>query len=570
MERIRKLNSDQRGAILVIGVFMAAFLVGVLWYIIGIGDAVIYREYMQDGADATTFAAAVYQARGMNIIALLNLIMAAVLAVLVALKVAQVLLTIATAIVCVVSLGFGCAPMIDAGVYLQKLISHVQKIVDAVLPALYVTESAVAVGMPWIAQAKAVSVAKDYGPTVKGGFMVGISLIPGHLTKYLGSLGDNKDPTEDDGNKPKIIEGKIICTHPEGWVSSCNCHSGNKKGIGTYEGCCSWHGGIKKTPSGERACTPDKEVKEQDEDEPGDDAESENNNEGVRWGLPVEDDEFDVLCARAAKDVVEIVFMPFTAFGIGGTIKKYTSDLVEGLVTTFQGYFCGAGGIDLQGGFEKLAEAACEDAGPGAQQEIDQHNQGAGEDKQVEDFDKEKCLEKFKSASEGLSLPGGSDAGKKVPKKVYEPATAGDKYFASWSFVWGDLTSQSHAEKGVDIAAWGEANAGEPIFLSKYHFARSEFYYEPREDDADRTWEGLKEDAMWNMRWRARLRRSHMPSFKLAGAFTKQIDKLKEAVGSAALVDDVLGLLGDPAKQIESIDNTIGEHTGNLNEGIIH
>src|SRR5689334_7262483 len=108
MERMNKLGRDQGGAILVIGVFMAAFLVGVLWYIIGLGDAAIYREYMQDGADATTFAAAVYQARGMNIIALLNLIMAAVLAVLVALKVAQVVLGIATAIVCVVTLGLGC------------------------------------------------------------------------------------------------------------------------------------------------------------------------------------------------------------------------------------------------------------------------------------------------------------------------------------------------------------------------------------------------------------------------------------------------------------------------------
>lgn len=81
--------ADQRGAVMVVGVFMAAFLVGSLWYIIGIGDAILYRERMQDGADAVAFAAAVYHARGMNIIAMINIIMAAILAVLVAFKLVQ-------------------------------------------------------------------------------------------------------------------------------------------------------------------------------------------------------------------------------------------------------------------------------------------------------------------------------------------------------------------------------------------------------------------------------------------------------------------------------------------------
>ena len=87
------LREDKRGAILVIAVFMAVFLVGTLWYLVGVGDAAIYREKMTDGADATAFASAVYHARGMNIIAMLNLIMAAALAVLIAFKVAFLLAT---------------------------------------------------------------------------------------------------------------------------------------------------------------------------------------------------------------------------------------------------------------------------------------------------------------------------------------------------------------------------------------------------------------------------------------------------------------------------------------------
>ena len=67
--------------IVIVAVFMSVFLVGCLWYLVGVGDAAIYREKMQDASDATAFASAVYHARGMNIIAMLNLIMAAALAV---------------------------------------------------------------------------------------------------------------------------------------------------------------------------------------------------------------------------------------------------------------------------------------------------------------------------------------------------------------------------------------------------------------------------------------------------------------------------------------------------------
>src|SRR5437660_153695 len=99
---------DQRGAAMVIGVFMSVFLVGALWYIVGLGDAMIYRQRVQEAADATAFSAAVVHARGMNIIAMINIIMAAVMAVLVALKTAQFIVGVIgalAAIVCVASLG---------------------------------------------------------------------------------------------------------------------------------------------------------------------------------------------------------------------------------------------------------------------------------------------------------------------------------------------------------------------------------------------------------------------------------------------------------------------------------
>ena len=64
--------SDERGAIMVLGIFMCTCLVGILWYLAGIGDAIIYRERMQEASDAVAFSAAVIHARGMNLIVLIN------------------------------------------------------------------------------------------------------------------------------------------------------------------------------------------------------------------------------------------------------------------------------------------------------------------------------------------------------------------------------------------------------------------------------------------------------------------------------------------------------------------
>ena len=63
------------------GIFMACLLVGLLYYLAGLGQALIFRERMQDAADSAALGGAVMAARGMNIIALLNNFMAAMLAV---------------------------------------------------------------------------------------------------------------------------------------------------------------------------------------------------------------------------------------------------------------------------------------------------------------------------------------------------------------------------------------------------------------------------------------------------------------------------------------------------------
>jgi hypothetical protein len=86
-----EFENDDRGAILLIAVFFAVFAVAILYSLIGTAEAVSFREGLQDRADRTALSASIMHARAMNLIVLINIIMAAVLAILVALKLVELL-----------------------------------------------------------------------------------------------------------------------------------------------------------------------------------------------------------------------------------------------------------------------------------------------------------------------------------------------------------------------------------------------------------------------------------------------------------------------------------------------
>jgi hypothetical protein len=90
-------RNNNSGAVLVMALFVAVGLVGLVYHVSGVGEAALEQQTMQDAADATVFSAATVNARGMNILALLNLIMVACLTILIALRLVQALLIVATA-----------------------------------------------------------------------------------------------------------------------------------------------------------------------------------------------------------------------------------------------------------------------------------------------------------------------------------------------------------------------------------------------------------------------------------------------------------------------------------------
>ncbi len=69
------LATDNRGAIMVLGIFMACAMIGLTWEFIGFGDAMLWRDRSQEAADSAAFSSAAVQARAMNIIAFLNMIL---------------------------------------------------------------------------------------------------------------------------------------------------------------------------------------------------------------------------------------------------------------------------------------------------------------------------------------------------------------------------------------------------------------------------------------------------------------------------------------------------------------
>src|SRR5688500_3764377 len=158
---------DERGAVLVLGIFMAACMVGMLWYLAGLGMTVLYRERLQETADAVGFSAAVLHARGMNLLVLINLIMACVLGVRVAMKVVQA----AAATIGVIALfspggqGVAAQSFTIAG-RMQMVIMRAERPIDNGLKALSRAQKGIAMVLPSASLAGAVQVGTKYRPAV--------------------------------------------------------------------------------------------------------------------------------------------------------------------------------------------------------------------------------------------------------------------------------------------------------------------------------------------------------------------------------------------------------------------
>jgi hypothetical protein len=161
---MRPSLSDQRGAAMAFGLFFAVFLLASVYRLHGIVEAILYRQHQQDAADAAAFTGAVVCARGMNLLALINMTMAAALAVLVGLRLAQTLCLLGI-VLCgalatpTMGASMNFAPRLaKAAVRIERLARQVNKRLPGVLSQLHRAGKAVSVVVPVGAAGRVVDV----------------------------------------------------------------------------------------------------------------------------------------------------------------------------------------------------------------------------------------------------------------------------------------------------------------------------------------------------------------------------------------------------------------------------
>ncbi len=195
----RSLREDQRGAVMVMGLFFACLLIGAMWAMKGMGDAILFRHRMQEAADHEVYAAAVVHARGMNLIAALNVVMKVIALIWLVLSVLKDLLILAIALLSACAAVWVttaiCGPLLGAATAAHTSLvnarnAYEQSVVNVGLPLLSGIETAAAISYPWYASTAAADVAATYGA---GGVAVGASHVPGlAFDAPMDALGDGR------------------------------------------------------------------------------------------------------------------------------------------------------------------------------------------------------------------------------------------------------------------------------------------------------------------------------------------------------------------------------------------
>lgn len=138
---MKRLHKDESGAFIILYIAAALLLVALVYAIIGTGQRVVQKELIQSSADAAAFSAAAIKAKGLNIIAFCNLIMAILLAVIMLLRLikgALMILLGACYAACFAALfTFGAtSPLCALAPTVQSIYNTYSNILDQVEPRL--------------------------------------------------------------------------------------------------------------------------------------------------------------------------------------------------------------------------------------------------------------------------------------------------------------------------------------------------------------------------------------------------------------------------------------------------
>lgn len=479
-------GSDDSGAVLILGLFLCTCVVGLLWYLAGIGDAIILRERMQEASDAAALSSAMLQARGMNLIVLLNLIMACVLGVRVALKTVELALLIAGSMFSGAPATWGvAAACYSAAEYVDNVVDTTREPINDTIKVLGKVQVGISVVSPLAAVASSARVGRHYRPEVKDTLAANALAITGLPVEE----GTSDHLCSEAGRAMPLLLAEVVRV-PIPRRASSKVSSLIDRAMqmgGSYF--CELEGKSGTAGSGatlervvQAGCD---EVLSQLED---------------KWRSA--ERAYSSACNRFGSKCTGVD-------SAGQVLSKTTNGTLPGLT-------------------------AARDAARSA----------------VANFNRKACeqqrqLEAISPASGqgGQSLKPSTSAAQQAmtPKRVRTDWTNGGSNAQLWAVAKGQVENITLARRGIRVAAWSRENAATLPSLAGIAFSQAELFF-----DCEGEWQGedcngsSDEAAMWRMRWRTRLRRADSLSenpvvSRLAGL----------AIGASA-VQEVYGWLGTP------------------------
>jgi hypothetical protein len=524
----RSVIADTRGAIMVLGIVMGSLLIGALWYIASIGDAAIWRERMLDAADAAAMESAVWNARGMNVITVVNIIMAFIMSFLVIWRMVQLFLIGVGALLAAVGVvacaawftGVGtglCLMSIQVGSRIPPILARMEqfevrtKFPDKVIRMcvkLHQVQQIVATATPIVGSAQPViSTQARFGGTPVGGALSS-SLLPVRLDREVVAMLQAAD------KKTKGRVGLNGALHPR---------------IGGG-------GGQNKAAKS-----------------------------GVLPSLPVQAADYDVLCQKAAgvlwwsfDAVIDKMFncpkdsgVSWLACAIGNN-SAGIGTLFETIVGKKPELFCSSklGGGLTKEGEEMIAKAAtqkceglrdqpkdklppeeaqffksmlrCKDgtASPSCECTRTKGQRGGccswhrgidhgGVDDAalcMDAFDIDDCENATKQLKDTRKLAGVLTMEDVKVAEVWDIAANGNIMMQSWGAAFSSPPRLAEDDRLLQVAgstAPGGPAVPEPDY-SKMIAAQGEMYF-----DCEADWTSCSANAMWQVKWRGRLRRLH-------------------------------------------------------------
>jgi hypothetical protein len=486
---LRSFHRDRRGLILVVAIPMAAIMAGTLWYLATVGDAVLFRERLQDAADATAFENAVLHARGMNAIALLNMLMALFLSIIVAIRAAELILAAG-----LIFFGATAGPLAQVVNFdlqwsdrigkVVAVISKIEKGVAAATPVLS-TVMTTTENTSFYRDQEAASATTSFS----------YALLPSRVDKFM-----RVNPR----NRSQLALGRNNSSTPR-LAAALTSGSGGEflpslpLEEDTFDEMCSQaiqFGGKQVTGLAERMGIPG----------------------GVTWGIEKGMD----LIADALAEYLSGLFCGSAQGAVMSLISDAASSVCEG------GLPEGAQQQPQQQDPQQPQAQQPQGQQPQAQQPQTQQPQGQQAPKEppppasVTSTPKPKKPGRGDAASckqqvEQQLKKSASNPDEQRPAKVWTPVTNGNVLMQTWAVaVTSGPKFRELDERGMNITAEGDDFKLRPNLTA---WAEAEYYFDCKaQPRAAAQWSNCKHDAMWALGWTARMRRFWWPLAELERA----------------------------------------------------